>query len=379
MRGIRLILIAACFMLLFGCQGREEVPPPAQEGPNITVISAGAGGQGGAQQEPGEEEWVQKALNEQNAYYCLRVSMERQDECLLPLSNLSLQNCLMLNDYSYEKECLWHHAYAQKDTSICDLMQGEDVDACIRAVSPPCTLEPDDAARGRCLAFLNGNYAYCRDEQCLFDFGTQKLNASACAAIGNVVKKAVCESIISGGNPCTEFEGSDRDLCYYMLAMGKNSTNYCYYINGFYVTDIAYQCFLHFALQDSSMDLCSAVGLGKRWDCYINYSIEKHDLDACRTIDKRAEANRNMCFDRFARHFFQASACNEIAASVAKTNCYAYVVMAATQLEFWDCNNVEEREWRDRCFTSMADQNNDASFCNYVEDAAIREICLSKV
>jgi hypothetical protein len=52
--------------------------------------------------------------------------------------------------------------------------------------------------------------------------------------------------------------------------------------------------------------------------------------------------------------------------------------MAATHLEMWDCNNVAEREWKDRCFTSMADLENDATYCNYVVDAAIREICLSK-
>ncbi|MEW5997001.1 MAG: hypothetical protein AB1657_05415 [Candidatus Micrarchaeota archaeon] len=377
MRGMYVILILSGILLLSGCLGRAEPPPPAQEGPNITVISAGTGG-GGAQQEPGEEDLMRRALEEQDAYLCLRVAVERQDECILPLSNLSLQNCLMLNDYAYEKECLWRHARAQDDMSICDLMRGDDVQECVRALAPPCSMETGDAERGRCLAFLNDDYNYCRDEQCFFDFGTQNMNASACGMVANEVKKAVCTAVVEGGSPCGGFEGSDRDLCYYMMAVGKNSSNYCYNIDGFYNTQIAYQCFLHFALQDSNKDLCSAVGLLNRWNCYSEYAIEKYDISACDAVDTRAEASRNLCFDGFAREFFQASACNQIAAGLARTNCYAYVVMAAQQLEFWDCNNVADAEWRDRCFTSMAGLGSDVTYCNYVQDPAIKEICLSK-
>lgn len=374
------ILIVASLMLFFGCLGKEEQPAaPSQEGPSISVISAGAG------QEPGEEEltdeeWMQKALDEQNAFYCLKVPVEMQDECLLPLSNVSLQNCMMLVKYDYEKECLWHHAYAERDTSICDLMRGSDVDDCVRAIAPPCTLETEEASKGRCLAFLHGNYTYCRDDQCFFDFATQNRQSAACSGIQNDIKMDVCTAVIEGGNPCNEYKESNKDLCYYMMAIGKNSTSYCYNINGFFTAEIAYQCFLHFALQNDNKDICEGVGLNNRWNCYMNYSIEKHDLSACRAVDPRAEASRNMCFDRFARTFFQASACNEMNyTSISKTNCYAYVIMAAPSLDFWDCNNVQMPEWRDRCFTNMATLEKNMEYCGYVEDASMKQLCLSKV
>jgi len=378
MRGKYFVLALVGLMLLFGCNGREEPPTPAQEGPEITVISAGSGSSSGTQQMT-DDDWIAKALQENNPYHCLRVSIERQDECLLPLSNLSLQNCMMLNYYQNEKECLWHHAQAQQDMTICDLMIGDDVDECIHALAPPCTFEADNVSKGRCLAFLNNDYNYCRDDQCFFDFGTQNFNASACAYIQEPVRKAVCEGIVNQENPCGQFESSNKDLCYYMMALGKDSVHDCYNIDGLQNSEIAYQCFLQFALSEDNKDICGGAGLLKRWDCYKAYAIEKHDLSACEAIDPRAEANWNMCFDEYARTYFQASACNQIKASVAQTNCYAYVVMAATRLEFWDCNNVQEREWKDRCFTSMADLENDATYCNYVEDSAIKEICLSKV
>ncbi|MCX6768386.1 MAG: hypothetical protein NTY83_00880 [Candidatus Micrarchaeota archaeon] len=380
MRGICLVLALVSLMLLFGCPGRTETPTPGQEGPEITVISAGTGGStGGTTPAATDEEWAQKALSEQDAYLCLRVSIEKQDACILPLSNLSLQNCMMLSDYAYEKECLWHHAQAQQDMTICDLMQGSDVRECIQSMAPPCTFEADNVSKGRCMAFLNNDYNYCRDDSCFFDFGTQNRNASACAGIQDVVRKAACEGVISQENPCNQFESSNRDLCYYMMALGKNSSHDCYNIDSEKNSQIAYQCFEHFALVGNNKDICSGLGLLMRWDCYKSYSIQKQDISACEAIDPRAEANWNQCFDEFARAFFQASACNQIKAGVAQTNCYAYVVMAATHLEMWDCNNVAEKEWKDRCFTSMADLDNDATYCNYVEDVAIKEICLSKV
>lgn len=380
MRGTYFVLALVSLMLLFGCPGRIEPPPPGQEGPNITVISAGAGGStGGTTPATTDEEWMQKALNEQDAYLCLRVSIEKQDQCLLPLSNLSLQNCMMLSNYDYEKECLLHHAQTQQDMTICDLMRGEDVQECIQSMAPPCTFEPDEVSKGRCLAFLNNDYASCRDDSCFFDFGTQNRNLSACERVQDAVKRAACEGVVNMENPCNQFESSNRDLCYYMMALGKNSSHDCYNINSEKNSELSYQCFEHFALAGDNKGLCSALGLLKRWDCYKSYAIQKHDISACEAIDYRAEVNWNQCFDDFARTFFQASACNQIQASVAQTNCYAYVVMAATHLEMWDCNAVMEKEWKDRCFTSMADLDNDAIYCNYVEDAAIKEICLSKV
>lgn len=378
MRGIHFVLALAGLMLMLGCLGNAENPAPGQERPEITVISAGAGGSATAEPATTDEEWMRRALEGQDAYLCLRVSIERQDECILPLSNLSLQNCMMLSNYAYEKECLWHHAQAQQDMTICDMMRGDDVQECIRALAPPCTFEPDEASKGRCLAFLNNDYEYCRDDQCFFDFGTQHMNASACGMVQDAVKRAACEGVVERENPCNQFESSNRDLCYYMMALGKNSSHDCYNINSEKNSEMAYDCFTHFALASSNKDLCSALGLLKRWDCYRYYSLQKHDISACEAIDQRAEYNWNMCFDEFARAFFQASACNKIKAGTAKTNCYAYVVMAAPHLEMWDCDNVGEREWRDRCFTSMAELEGDAVYCNYVQDAAIRQICLSK-
>ncbi len=380
MRGTYFVLALVGLMLIFGCLDRTETPAPGQEGPEITVISAGAGGSGGTSPPATTDEgWMQKALEEQDAYLCLRVSIEKQDECLLPLSNLSLQNCMMLGNYEYEKGCLWHHAQAQQDMTICDLMRGDDVQECVRSLAPPCTFEPDEASKSRCLAFLNGDYRLCKDDLCFFDFGTQYGNLSSCGMVQDAVRRAACEGVVNRENPCGQFESSNRDLCYYMMALGKNSVHDCYSIDGEKNSEMAYECFTHFALANSNKDLCSALGLLKRWDCYRDYSLEKNDITACEAIDPRAEYNRDLCFDYYAREYFQASACNHIKSGVAKTNCYAYVVMAAPDLEMWDCSNVEEREWRDRCFTSMAELGGDAVYCNYVHDSAIREICLSKV
>lgn len=384
MRGMHLFLVLASLFLLFGCTDNGQQPSsPGEEGPTISVIGAetGSGEQNGTPtEELTDAQWAQKALDEQNGYYCLKVSIEKQDECLLPLSNLTLQNCMMLGDYGNRKGCLWHHASALQDLSVCDMLRGEEVQECIRELSPPCTMEADDAARGRCYAFLTNDSSHCADDECFFDFAAQNMDAAACAGIENSIKEAVCVGIIQGTNPCPGFTGSDKNLCYYMMALGKDSANYCYSIDGLYESDIAYQCFLHFAVENGNKDLCSVLELNNRWKCLTDYSIEMRDMSACQAIDSRATISVNLCFDGFARKYYQASACNYLPyAAVVQTNCYAYVVLASPELEFWDCNNVEVREWRDRCFMNMAEQKNDAVYCGYVEDASIKQLCISKV
>jgi hypothetical protein len=382
MRGMHLFLVLASLFLLFGCTDNTPQPSsPGEEGPTISVIGAETG-EGGtnATAEFTDAQWAQKALDEQNAYYCLRVSMENQDACLLPLSNVSLQNCMMLGNYEMRKECLWRHARAQNDLSVCDMLRGGEVEACIIELSPPCTMEADEAARGRCYAFLTNNSAQCRDDECFFDFAVENEDFSACGGIQNTVKQAVCQGIVQGTNPCPGLTGSNKNLCYYMMALGKGTVNYCYNIDGLYESDIAYQCFLHFAVENQNKDLCTVLELNNRWNCFTNYSITMRDVSACQAIDARATISSNLCFDGFARNFYQASACNYLPyASVVQTNCYAFVVMASPELEFWDCNNVEVKEWRDRCFMNLADQKNDATYCGYIDDASMEQLCASSI
>ncbi len=382
MRGFHLILILAGFMLIFGCiEDRQQPPAPAQEGPRISVIGAETGGgEPPAPEEMTDAQWAQKAIEERNAYYCLKVSIERQEACLLPLSNISVQNCMMLGLYGNERVCLWHHARTSRDISICDMLRGDEVLECVRELSPPCTMEPDEVSRGRCYAFLNNNSAHCRDDQCFFDFAMEKKDASACAGMENHVKKAVCEGIIEGTDPCPSFSESNRNLCYYMMALGRDNPSHCYSINGLYETEIAYQCFFHFALRDGNKDMCNALELNNRWKCLTEYAMEKKDLGACQAIDRRANLAWNLCFDGFARKFYQASACNHLPdGAVVQVNCYAFVVMASPELELWDCGNIYVKEWRDRCYMNMAGQKNDATYCNYMEDASMRQLCISRI
>lgn len=373
----RALLFAAIMISLFliaGCPGEEKTPIPSEEEPTISV--------GGwvAEVEPSEEEektlLIETALEEEDTSYCFKLPANERDDCIFPLSNDSLSNCIQMIKYDNKRGCLFYHAYKDEDMSICDLMSEEDKAECIEYLSPPCTFVLDPEEKGRCLAFEYKNYTYCEDEECYLDYAFENKDAGACEML-EYAKREGCLSSLDHTDHCKDLEEqSYKYQCYYIYALGNDNPTYCYYINGLYDTAIAYQCFTHFAVQDDNPALCEAVVVLNRWDCYTDYAIETGNKEGCYAIDTRAPVSREDCFRDYAYAYDDLASCNEIETEYVRQICYSALIFSAEELTMIECNSIILPEWKDKCYQELAKLENEKTFCNYIESIAVKENCL---
>ena len=369
------LLIAVAFLLFIfpGCPGDGENTIPSKESPDISV--------GGwvAEVEPTEEEEkqqaIESALEEHDASYCFQLPANERDECILPLSNDSLSNCLKLIKYENKRQCLFHHAYSQEDISICDLMNSEDRQECLEHLSPPCTFVLDSTEKGRCLAFEYGNYSYCKDEDCYLDYAFEFQEEGACMMLPSG-KKEGCLSAINHQDQCGDLDLSHKHLCYYIYALGDDSPRNCYYIDGNFDSEIAYQCFTHFAVEKDNPSLCEPILVTKRWSCYTEYALETGNKDGCYAIDTLASASREDCFKEYAYAYDDLSSCNEIGTEYVRQICYSALIFSAETLTMSECNSVLLPEWKDKCYQELAYLEGSEKYCNYIDGEATKTNCL---
>lgn len=368
------VIMAFAFLIIAGCPSRQDAVIPSEEGADINVGGWSADVEG----EPAAEEWVEQALNESDPAYCLKLPANERDDCILPISNDSLSNCLQIVEYGKRRQCLFHHAYESGNISICDLMDGLDSEECIEELSPPCTFVLVENERGRCLAFAYMNYTYCRDDECFMDYAFAFGDREACSRMNSSAKAEGCRSAVSHTDGCKELEGSYKHLCYYIYALGEDNPTRCYYIDGSYDSQIAYDCFLHFAVEDDNPSLCSAVHLSKEWECYTAYALQSGNKEGCYAIDTRAPESREDCFRDFAYEYGDLLSCNEIDSEYVREICYSALIFGDdASLSFGECNGIFVPQWKDKCFQRLAELEEDILYCNYVEGAGVKANCLS--
>ena len=370
------VALTFSFFLISGCIGGDEGTPtiPSEEAPSISV--------GGwvADIEPeesiSEEAWAAAAIEERDTAYCLKLPAYERDECIIPLSNDSLSNCIQLIQYQNKRECLFYHAYETEDVSICDLMSSEDTAICLEELSPPCTFVLEPVAKGRCLAFEYQNYTYCKDEDCYLDYAMEYRSTGACEKLP-YAKAQGCISGLTYIDYCkTDAEElSYSHQCYQYFAMVSSNPAYCYNINGNFGSAIAYECFTYFAIKDDNPSLCSALLITNQWGCLSDYAIETGNKEGCYMIDNLASFSKENCFKDYAYAYDDLSACNEIGTEYVRQICYSALIFSAKSLEMSECNSILLPEWKDKCYQEYARLENNVVYCNYIESSAVKLNC----
>ncbi|MBN2121851.1 hypothetical protein JW721_02235 [Candidatus Micrarchaeota archaeon] len=382
---VRLFYILLAFPLLLfpGCLGGGDDVSPSEEGPSISVDNwiaeveaSNASGTGEEAVEAGED-WAALALAENDPSYCLKLPASERDACVLPLSNDSLPNCLQLVSYELKEGCLEHLAYETENISICDLMVDEARALCVEALSPPCTFVLETEEKARCMAFEYQNYSYCRSDQCFLDYAFNFYNKEACAFIDSEPKMEGCTSALTYKDGCRELEGSNKELCYYIYALGDKTPRFCYYIDGKYDSEIAFECFTHYAIENGEPSLCSALLVTRQWECYTDYALESGDKGGCYAIDTRAPTSREDCFEQYAYAYDDLLACNEIETLYVRQICYSALIFGSGDLSFAECNGITLPEWKDKCFQELAKQEDTLTYCNYIKSQAVKDNCIA--
>jgi|SRR3989344_4748629 len=200
---------------------------------------------------------------------------------------------------------------------------------------------------------------------------------------------------------------SDRDLCYYELAMEFESPNICSRIESETFDDDCYKvlaermrdyricgeidpdgnmglCYLEFLEEmpvgiefceyltypghwDSCItkmaaivpnldyEICDDVTtfLGERNTCYKNIALNKNDLDGCMKV--RAGTSRDFCYIDFAIKLLDPTICNLVSEDF-KEDCLEYVSYTKSAVELRDstsCNLITNYNYRDDCIEAV--------------------------
>jgi hypothetical protein len=372
-----LMAFAFSLLLLAGCPGGDGNVIPSEEGAIINVDNWVAEVEGNESANgTAQGDWAALALSENDTSYCLKLPSNERDACILPLSNDSLPNCLQLIEYGNRIGCLTHLAYSTGDSSICDLMAAEERQPCIEDLSPPCTFVLNSAERSRCMAFAYMNYTLCRDDECFLDYAFEFEEEEACRFIENEPRMDGCLSATKHKDFCKGLDGSNKDLCYYIYALGDGSPRQCYYINGNFDTEIASECFTHFAIEDDNPALCSSLLVTKQWPCYTAYALETGKKEGCYAIDERAPTSRSSCFEQYAYEYDDLLACNEIEEIFVRGICYSALIFDPVEITPAECNGITLPEWKDKCFQELARQENSITYCNYITSQAVKDNCI---
>ncbi len=325
-----------------------------------------------------EIDWAKEALEQEDPSFCLKLEKENRDDCILPLSNISFENCLMLEGYEYKRGCLFYHAYNLKDQTICDLMSTEDKYECLEELLPPCTLVNGSLEKQLCLAELYGNDSSCIEDDCFFRYAIENNNVESCEKIEELPRISACLTIVLDKNNCSGLEESNKDYCYWLVAEEKKSSSYCYKMDS--KSNIAVECFTYFAIRESKPNYCEGLFVLYRWDCYTDYAIETLDVSGCDKIDDLAPASKVKCYNELAVLLNDPRLCNKVYAIRGNLGiaCYSQTLFVENNLNLAKCSGITPPDWKNKCYTILAERENDPLICNYIEGEGAKSICHNK-
>ncbi len=312
-------------------------------------------------------------LASQNPALCANLSAQFVQLCYENLSSVSLDACKAVADGAKKQSCLTSFAVAAGNISLCDLAANRTI--CRRAVDP-CA---DAADKGLCRALAKSDPSMCNsDTFCLLNYSDIKKNASSCDLIQNPVVATACTGLVKRQDKCTNLQlQAQKDYCYELYAIYTSDYLECTQISS--DSSYALDCFSSFAASTHNFSICKQDGLSLNslWACYINYSLATGDLSGCLQIDRLATTNLYACASKYANKFGDPSACNIITSTLTmRTTCYeGAIIYNNTNLNWSNCLNVTNFEWKNKCYTESAKLYKDPSLCNYATAEYARQSC----
>jgi hypothetical protein len=317
---------------------------------------------------------LKRALKDQNVSDCQNISNQTiAQECFEKLANISLDACKALGDKAKKKACISAFAVTGKNISLCNLLsEGIDecklkVDPCYKATKP-----------GLCRALAQSDPTECgSDSACLLNYSITKKDTLSCSLIQNPVIAAGCKYAVTGTDYCHDLSTvSERDYCYLTAAVSGNDFLVCTQVSESTVYSL--DCYSIFAARIGNVSVCdkNAFSLNSKWACYSNYSLLSGDIEGCKQIDKLASTFQFLCGFNYAKKYGDPGACEVISLTSSKNTCYqGSIIYSNENLDWTNCPDVKNFEWRNKCFNEAAKLDNNVSLCEYITVEYAREAC----
>jgi len=299
-----------------------------------------------------------------------------KNSCYAHWANESLEYCLKTEGDARE-ECVYYHAKKQNDIEIC--RNAANRTACM-VFFDDCYMYEKEDEQGRCFAYKKGDYSYCRDDMCYFDFALKNKDKGICDLISSLARKTACKSIIEKTDWCMGLNiKAERDMCWQIFSIESDDSSICFKITK--LSPYALACFSYYAAKLRDLSFCDVGGfvLDDLWACYTNYSLNSGDLAGCDAIYNKslgyATTNIYRCYANYAKKYGDPSACNGIRDLAMMRTCYEGSILGAKNIDYRKCADVQVEIWKNKCYTEYAKYNNDSSVCDYIAGENERKTC----
>ncbi len=132
-------------------------------------------------------------------------------------------------------------------------------------------------------------------------------------------------------------------------------------------------CMMGIAGKHKNASLCRKVSSDQRKGCYTFVAEVANNADLC--LD--AGAQKDQCYDQYARDLRDVSVCDKISDISYKDSCYSG--LASTLGDPTLCDKIRNVNQKDSCYWSMASRFSDSSYCQKIANSNQKQNCLQNM
>ena len=204
---------------------------------------------------------------------------------------------------------------------------------------------------------------------------------------------------------CKVKTGSEKDSCFYSLAVQRQNTSLCNEIEA-NDTDEEYNkigCAKDVALAKQDPEECKKLSDTNHVDdCYLLYAREIADYSLCDLISR--VGTKDACIDLIAADTLNWTLCDKIAGYTTRDRCYYGAGLDTLDFKYCDkitaqdfyllrvncyghvswyrgdpsgCENLDKQADKDDCYNGYAVNSRDSSGCDYIIDENKKQSCMN--
>lgn len=262
-----------------------------------------------------------RPVSSEDAAFCDKInSTAVRDECYLLASNSFPALCkkISLTTEVYEIQTTPERVY---QVNFSEYFPYKEMESKARDVCPLWwSHEREHVYTVDCCLFdviypRNKNHSWCEDfsttpwqDYCYLNTAINQkvLNISICDKITHSCKKEMCKAIVSGDHSscekiseCRELfyaanGDTDKDLCYYEIAVRTNNSALCENISG---SNEVFDCYEEIALKTKNAELCEHIDdVDDKGNCYQEIARKTHNKTLCNEIPPESRFTKEYCY-----------------------------------------------------------------------------------
>ncbi len=316
---------------------------------------------------------IERALENEDVSECYSLENQSFIKCIYSISKLNFNYCYKLNNTIEIDLCIFNVSIENKNEEICGKILNATLKkkCLISFVSEKCKNKTNDLEIYTCDAIEKEDENRCNLTEnrstCLIRFSKEKKNV--CNKIEGYMDRVSCIAVVNNNdNECLVLNGSQRDYCYKIFAIERESCKSCDKINSVVHSN---PCYYECAIITLNSFYCSKPTEEiLRDNCYKDIAVLTKNHSYCDEIKlKRLKAE---CQIKVAENLLDMTICDYVDI-LYRRECYIRMIGLPIPLE--NCLKINELyPERDTCLLNAARREKNTSICNYVSDQ-MREYC----